>query len=296
MLVHRSAHARNFTVLPNGLLQDRRLSYTARGLLTDLLSRPDGWREDGRAMADSSPQGRGAIRKALKELTEAGYYRVVKRRMEDGRIRSEAHVFDTPQLEAPGVPRPASGSAKTGVADVPLVKDLVEEPSLPNRVADEPSSAAGAREEPGREVGHQTDELDRSAALTLFRVIKSEPRLHLGRARSGPAVWPSHDRALAGRHAPKPPEAQDAAPPHPRAARRRALLRRVRQVPCPDGAGRHLPTVRRLRHAGDRGRWRCCGDRRRGRPRPGRDARRQDRPGHRQTTRGALRGCESRQV
>ncbi|WP_335983864.1 hypothetical protein [Streptomyces sp. CA2R106] len=34
--------------MPNTLLQDRRLSYTARGLLADLLSRPDGWREDGR--------------------------------------------------------------------------------------------------------------------------------------------------------------------------------------------------------------------------------------------------------
>ncbi|MFD5438556.1 hypothetical protein ACFWJ4_41215 [Kitasatospora sp. NPDC127067] len=58
MQIHRSAHVRAFTVLPNGLLQDRRLSYTARGLLADLLSRPDGWREDGRQMADSSPQGR----------------------------------------------------------------------------------------------------------------------------------------------------------------------------------------------------------------------------------------------
>ncbi|MDH6579037.1 hypothetical protein [Kitasatospora sp. MAP5-34] len=105
MRVHRSAHARSFTVLPNGLLQDRRLSYTARGLLVDLLSRPDGWREDGRAMADSSPQGRGAIRRALKELTEAGYYQVMKVRLKDGTIRSEAHVFDAPQRpDLPGVP------------------------------------------------------------------------------------------------------------------------------------------------------------------------------------------------
>ncbi|MDR3084363.1 MAG: helix-turn-helix domain-containing protein, partial [Streptomyces sp.] len=78
MHVHRSAHARNFTVLPNVVLQDRQLSYTARGLLVDLLSRPEGWREDGRQMADSSPQGRRAIYRALKELVRAGYYRVVK--------------------------------------------------------------------------------------------------------------------------------------------------------------------------------------------------------------------------
>ncbi|MFH9355051.1 hypothetical protein [Kitasatospora sp. NPDC017646] len=102
MRVHRSAHVRNFTVLPNCMLQYRQLSYTARGLLADLLSRPDGWREDGRHMADSSPQGRGAIRKALKELTDAGFYRVEKIRMPDGTIRTETHVYDTPQLALPG--------------------------------------------------------------------------------------------------------------------------------------------------------------------------------------------------
>jgi hypothetical protein len=57
MQIHRTRHTRGFTVLPNTLLQDRRLSYTTRGLLADLLSRPDGWREDGRHMADSSPLG-----------------------------------------------------------------------------------------------------------------------------------------------------------------------------------------------------------------------------------------------
>ena len=166
MRVQRSAHVRNFTVLPNGLLQDRRLSYTARGLLADLLSRPDGWREDGRGMADSSPQGRGAVRKALKELTAAGYYRVVKLRLPDGTIRSEAHVFDTPQRpDLPGVPRPVSGEAVTGAADVPLVKDRVQEPSLPDRAKAD-------------------DEQVRAAAVTLFRAIKAEPRLRLGEAEA----------------------------------------------------------------------------------------------------------------
>ncbi|MFE6866821.1 hypothetical protein ACFVFS_09705 [Kitasatospora sp. NPDC057692] len=91
---------RNFTVLPNSLLQYRKLSYTARGLLADPLSRPDGWREDGRHMADTGPRGRGVVRKALKEPTDAGYYRVEKVRLPDGTLRSEAHVYDTPQLAA----------------------------------------------------------------------------------------------------------------------------------------------------------------------------------------------------
>ncbi|MFB7907821.1 hypothetical protein ACFC1T_15425 [Kitasatospora sp. NPDC056076] len=174
MRVHRSAHVRNFTVLPNAVLQYRRLSYTARGLLADLLSRPDDWREDGRHMADSSPQGRGAVRKALKELTEAGYYRVEKIRMPDGTIITETHVYDTPHLTAPpGTTRPAPGEAATGPAGSPVVKERQQEPSLPPSPADE--SNRGGEEEPPE---------IREAVATLFRVIRPEPRLRLGEAEA----------------------------------------------------------------------------------------------------------------
>ncbi|MFJ4793324.1 hypothetical protein [Kitasatospora purpeofusca] len=195
MRVHRSAHVRNFTVLPNAVLQYRRLSYTARGLLADLLSRPDGWREDGRHMADTSPQGRGAIRKALKELTEAGFYRVEKIRMPDGTIRTETHVYDTSQLTVlPGATRPVSGEATTGSADA-LVKDLVKEPSLPAEQADEPvlanepQATAGGRadgheEETAEQPAAIPDEQVREAVATLFRVIRPEPRLRLGQAEA----------------------------------------------------------------------------------------------------------------
>ncbi|MDH6122875.1 hypothetical protein [Kitasatospora sp. GAS204B] len=193
MRVHRSAHARNFTVLPNSMLQWRRLSYTARGLLADLLSRPDGWREDGRHMADTSPQGRAAIRKALKELTDAGFYRVEKIRMPDGTIRSEAHVYDTPQLSVPGVPHPAPGKATTGAADAPPVKSRYQEPTLPAEQADQPSAGIEAANAPnGREESHDLvqqpqvapDKQLREAVATLFRVIRPEPRLRLGEAEA----------------------------------------------------------------------------------------------------------------
>ncbi|MFI9162658.1 hypothetical protein ACIGXI_25050 [Kitasatospora aureofaciens] len=164
MQIHRSAHARCFTVLPNGLLQDRRLSFTARGLLADLLSRPDGWREDGRHMADTSPQGRGAVRRALKELKDAGYYRVDTYRLPNGTVRSEAHVFDTPQ-SAPAVPHPAAGEAGVGRAVAPSVKDPEEVPTLPAQLT-------------------QPDEQTGAAVAALFRAIRSEPRLRLGEAEA----------------------------------------------------------------------------------------------------------------
>jgi len=201
MHVHRSRHTCGFTVLPNFLLQDRRLSYTARGLLADLLSRPAGWREDGRHMADSSPQGRLAVAKALRELTAAGYYQVVRVRQADGTFISEAHVYDSPQTDpqvAPAAADPVSGGAEADHRGFNPVKDLGKEPSLPapRQEAGQPRSGSPAADrEGGRETAdtttaHQAEGPDaaagpaegptRQAAQTLLRVVGPEPRLRVG--------------------------------------------------------------------------------------------------------------------
>ncbi|MFJ1753077.1 hypothetical protein [Kitasatospora sp. NPDC088134] len=177
MRIHRSAHRRDFIVLPNVTLQDRRLSYTARGLLVDLLSRPDDWQEDGRRMADSSPQGRAAVRKALKELTEAGYYVVETSRLADGTIVSENHVFDLPpHARTPDAQPPGPGGPGGDARDT-VPKNPEKEPSLP---AAEPeldgSSAHPAPEGPEGWVAE--------AVALLFRVIRPEPRLRLGAAEA----------------------------------------------------------------------------------------------------------------
>ncbi|MFJ4676922.1 hypothetical protein [Kitasatospora sp. NPDC088783] len=210
MQVHRSAHARGFIVLPNTLTQDRRLSFTARGLLADLLSRPDGWSEDAQQIADSSVQGRAAIRAALKELREAGYYLVVKVRMPDGTIRSEAHVFDVPHRPGaeiirqaareeavrqgqPGAARPASGEPASGGREALPVKNGEKAPSpLPPVPADGGASAeqqpaarsAGERAKTASLAVELPDERTLAAALALHRALRPEPRLRLGEAEA----------------------------------------------------------------------------------------------------------------
>ncbi|MEY9848336.1 hypothetical protein ABH940_005437 [Streptacidiphilus sp. BW17] len=184
MRIHRSAHAHGFTVLPNTLLQDRRLSYTARGILADLLSRPDGWQEDGKRMADSSPQGRMAVGRALRELTDAGYYRVFRVQQADGTWISEAHVWDTPQVE-PSLPRPVSGESTVGESGTNPVKDLVKESPLPPQPEDEAPAATAAREDDrgveGWAGGESIPDFKlQEAADVLVRVTRREPRLRLG--------------------------------------------------------------------------------------------------------------------
>ncbi|MFI9365848.1 hypothetical protein ACIG5E_33075 [Kitasatospora sp. NPDC053057] len=177
MQIHRTEHARHFTVLPNSVLQFRRLSYTARGLLADLLSRPDGWREDGRHMADTSTQGRGAVRKALKELTDAGFYRTEKVRMPDGTVRTEAHVYDAPQPTSPSTTRPVPGEPTTGRAGAPVVKNQAKATTLPG------SEGEGEGEDEVEDEG-VPDEQVRAAVAALYRTIRPEPRLRLGEAEA----------------------------------------------------------------------------------------------------------------
>jgi hypothetical protein len=141
MRVHNSAHRTHFTELPNAALRDHGLSFTARGILAHLLSLPDGAREDVRTLADRNPRiGRSGVANALEELVEQGYY--VRRTTQDattGQVRTETHVYDTPQRGGLPVPaRPGTGEAvpgeavtgKTGTSPEG-VKDGGKEPSLP---------------------------------------------------------------------------------------------------------------------------------------------------------------------
>jgi hypothetical protein len=203
--IHRSPHPSSFVIVPNELAQNRAMSYTARGLLVDLLSRPDDWRETCRQMADSSPQGRKALESALDELRAWGYYRVEVVRLSNGRIRSEAHIFDRPQRGArPGATIPASGVAAPGDPDV-LSKYLVKVPSLPESTAAqadgdetaETTAPEGRREGTAPVSGStasaaaaetaEPEEPDRATAeamLMLLRVVRAERRLPLGAAEA----------------------------------------------------------------------------------------------------------------
>ncbi|MEU8927643.1 hypothetical protein AB0D10_43205 [Kitasatospora sp. NPDC048545] len=172
------------------------MTYTARGLLVDLLSRPDDWRETCRQMADSSPQGRKALAAALDELRAWGYYRVEVVRLPNGRLRSEAHIFDRPQPGGlPGATAPDSGESDTADRGV-LPKDLVKVPTLPVAAAPPVAENGQADAEGGREEAAPTpaprtaepaapaDPATLAAMSALLRVVRPERRLPLGAAEA----------------------------------------------------------------------------------------------------------------
>jgi len=54
-------------------INDKRLTWKARGVLLYLLSKPDDWRVIIADLINQSPQGESAVRSAIRELREAGY-------------------------------------------------------------------------------------------------------------------------------------------------------------------------------------------------------------------------------
>ncbi|MFI7890921.1 hypothetical protein ACIFUY_06610 [Streptomyces sp. CACIS-1.16CA] len=103
--IRRSKPTANFTILPNELLRDDRLSYCARGVLGELLSRPSGWETNADALSERARrhrgdvvgEGRRGLRAAFAELEAAGY--VVRRteKGQKGRFVTVLEVFDVPQ-------------------------------------------------------------------------------------------------------------------------------------------------------------------------------------------------------
>lgn len=88
-----------FVIIRNAVVRDRRISYLARGILGEVLSRPDNWRITAEQLAATTVPGEGikSIRRALKELESAGYLKRKRVRSEGGMFTWEHTFYDTPQ-------------------------------------------------------------------------------------------------------------------------------------------------------------------------------------------------------
>jgi len=99
MIIRSARKESNFTIVSNKVLRDERLSYRARGILLDILSRPDNWRVSAEALARSGKEGRDAILKGLNELRDCGYIVTVKSQDESGKFTTDNYVYDLPQSD-----------------------------------------------------------------------------------------------------------------------------------------------------------------------------------------------------
>ena len=91
--------AGNFATMNKGFLEDARLSFKAKGILSYLLSKPDDWKVIVRDIVEHGKDGKSAVYAGLKELREAGYYEKKPIRNEEGSriVRWESTVYEVPR-------------------------------------------------------------------------------------------------------------------------------------------------------------------------------------------------------
>jgi len=101
-VIRRSKRERNFTCIPNKLIEDQLIGWRDLGLIVFLLSKPDNWEVSVSHLAKTKKSGRDAIYSSLKRLRDSHYIRLKKH--SDG--RAEWIVYDKPHTEKPTLNEP----------------------------------------------------------------------------------------------------------------------------------------------------------------------------------------------
>lgn len=97
--VFRINKTKNYTVMSNYHLQDKNLSFKAKGLLSCMLSLPDDWNYSIRGLASISKEGIKAINSILKELEENYYLKRERKQENNGRFYYEYNIYETPYTQ-----------------------------------------------------------------------------------------------------------------------------------------------------------------------------------------------------
>jgi len=135
MKVHRTKHTANFTIAPNAILREERMSEMARLILLRLLSNADDFNgatalkmwEDARKIRGDAAPGKRAFLHAFNEMEAFGY--LVRTKVREGsKWVTRVDVYDTPQnlpeeepggdsLGLPGIGKPEGEKPEPGKSE-----------------------------------------------------------------------------------------------------------------------------------------------------------------------------------
>lgn len=250
----RAPRASHFLTVPNATLRDARLSRRARGLLVELLSYADGWEtnSDDLARIERGPEGRDAIRGALRELESTGYLLRARVRDEGGRWATVSAVHDTPQAAGslpPGVdPDDLVGAAdRDGKSvpaptsdDAPAEDNAAGQTGTGSPASDSPASVDQALRE------KTSDEDPPSPGLTVVRGACALHPAGDGKRCRGCGTAPSQLRAAAARAR---AAEERAAAAHRRALERAADAQRLAPHPTSPAAAEAVAKAREVGRA-----------------------------------------------
>ncbi len=114
MSVFRVEKTKNYTVMSNYHLRDKRLSLKSRGLLSLMLSLPENWNYTSAGLSAICKDGKEAIRSAIRELEEAKYIIREQGRDEQGRLSGNVYtIYEQPYAGNPLPHKPLTENPPT---------------------------------------------------------------------------------------------------------------------------------------------------------------------------------------
>lgn len=132
-------YTNKFTVISNNEVQDKRLSWKARGIFSYLWSMPDNWDFYETEVAKHAPDGRDSLRSGLMELEEHGYLKRERVRNK-GQFGGTAWIITdnpTPKTEnqTPMLENPTQGSpmSENPTQENPTLQNKYHTKDLPNK-------------------------------------------------------------------------------------------------------------------------------------------------------------------
>jgi predicted transcriptional regulator len=123
----RIEKTRDYTVMANIHLRDRRLSLKAKGLLSLCLSLPDQWECSIEGFAAMMKDGKASVRSAVQELEAAGYItRTSQERTEDGRYGLTEYIVREEPDDMPEDALTACENRTRTACDFPTTENLTQ--------------------------------------------------------------------------------------------------------------------------------------------------------------------------
>jgi hypothetical protein len=117
MSIYRVKKERDYVSIQKVALNDKSLSWKAKGIHTYMLSLPDDWTFHIDEIATHAKDGVDSLRAGLKELKEKGYLQRYPVKENGKIVRWETHVFETPQIpeqEKPLMEKPHMENPEVG--------------------------------------------------------------------------------------------------------------------------------------------------------------------------------------
>lgn len=109
MPVIRVNKTKDYTVMANYHFRDKNLSLKAKGLLSMMLSLPDGWGYSVEGLVKLSADGRESIMATLKELEKFHYLKRSQARDNSGKLGEAIYdIFEQPSSENPTTAKPTT--------------------------------------------------------------------------------------------------------------------------------------------------------------------------------------------